>query len=91
MTQWLSSPVFWIVFTPLLLILLTALRRPLRLLIHLLARSLGSLAALAVFQPVSAFLGIPLGINCLNAIVLGILGIPGLGLLLMLRWLLGSR
>ncbi|MGM9537204.1 MAG: pro-sigmaK processing inhibitor BofA family protein [Candidatus Onthomonas sp.] len=30
--------------------------------------------------------GLTLGVNLFNALVLGVLGVPGLGLLLMLRW-----
>ena len=33
-------------------------------------------------------LGVKLGVNLLNALVLGALGIPGFGLLLMLQWAL---
>ena len=31
--------------------------------------------------------GISLGVNLLNALVIGILGVPGLGLLLLVQWL----
>lgn len=89
MNQWLSSPIFWLVLVPMLLALLVLLRRPLRLLLHLLLRSIGGFAALAALHPVSAVLGLSLGANWLNALVLGVLGVPGLGLLLMLQWLLG--
>jgi len=34
------------------------------------------------------FIGISLGINWFNAIVVGIFGLPGVGLLLILQWLL---
>ena len=36
----------------------------------------------------AGLLGISLGVNPINALVLGTLGIPGFGLLLMLQWLL---
>ncbi len=64
---------------------LILLRRPVGRLLRLLWRSLGGLAALALLSPVS-----PLGVNWLNALVLGLLGVPGFGLLLMLQWLLQS-
>ena len=64
------------------------LRRPLARLVHLTVRSLGALAALVLLSPAVKLLGVTLGINWLNALVLGLLGVPGFGLLLMLQWLL---
>lgn len=66
-----------------LLALLLVLRRPLLSLLRLLLRSAGGLAVLAVLSP----LGLSVGVNWLNALVVGLLGIPGLGLLLSLPWL----
>lgn len=67
---------------------LILLRRPLARLLRLAWRSLGGLAALALLSPAAAALGISMGVNWLNAMVLGLLGVPGFGLLLMLQWLL---
>jgi len=67
---------------------LILLRRPLARLLGLAWRSLCGLAALALLSPAAAALGIPMGINWLNALVLGLLGVPGFGLLLLLQWLL---
>ena len=54
----------------------------------LLLRSALGLAALALLQKMGGFLGITLGANPGNALVLGLLGVPGFGLLLMVQWLL---
>ena len=64
------------------------LRRPLGWLVHLSVRSLGALLSLFLLNPLVKLLGVTLGVNWLNAIVLGLLGMPGFGLLLMLQWLL---
>ena len=58
------------------------------LLIRLLLRSSVGLAALALFSQVGQALGVTLGVNLVNALVLGLLGVPGFGLLLMLQWVL---
>lgn len=71
-----------------LLLLLALLRRPLRGLFRLAGRTGVGLCALAVFAPVGNLLGAGLGVNLFNALVLGVLGAPGFGLLLMLRWVL---
>ncbi|MEM5781420.1 MAG: pro-sigmaK processing inhibitor BofA family protein [Lawsonibacter sp.] len=43
---------------------------------------------LALLSQIGHLLGISLGVNLVNALVLGLLGIPGFGLLLMLQWAL---
>ena len=63
---------------------LVLLRRPLAALVRLGMRWVGGLITLAVLQP----LGLSLGVNFINALVLGVLGIPGLGLLLLVQWTL---
>lgn len=45
---------------------------------------LWGLAALALLNQI----GLGLGVNLVNALILGVLGVPGLGLLLMLQWVL---
>lgn len=71
-----------------ILFLLTVLRRPLRGLGRLCTRTGAGLCALAVFAPVGKLFGAALGVNLFNALVLGVLGAPGFGLLLMLKWVL---
>ena len=46
------------------------------------------LAVLALFSQVGHLIGVSLGVNLVNALVLGLLGIPGFGLLLLLQWVL---
>lgn len=67
---------------------LLLLHRPLVHLVRLVLRSSAALALLAVFSQIGSVLGISLGVNLVNALVLGLLGIPGFGLLLMLQWAL---
>lgn len=64
-------------------------RRPLGALCRLIARSGVGLAFLWLFRGVGALLGIHLGVNLFNALVLGALGLPGFALLLMAQWALG--
>lgn len=78
----------WLAGVALTAIALMILRRPLRWLWRLGMRSAGGLAALAVFHPVGSLLGVTLGVNWANALILGMLGAPGFGLLLMLQWIL---
>ena len=53
----------------------------------LLHRPLGRLLRLAALALLNQ-IGLGLGVNLVNALILGVLGVPGLGLLLMLQWVL---
>ena len=67
---------------------LLLLRRPLAQLIRLALRSSVGLAVLALFAQLGQITGITLGVNLVNALVLGLLGVPGFGLLRMIQWAL---
>ncbi len=84
----LPSAVWWVLGLLAAGLGLLILGRPLRQLGRLAARTGLGLAGLAVFAPVGNLLGIGLGVNLFNGAVLGLLGLPGFGLLLMLHWML---
>ena len=84
----LSGYMAWCLAGLLLCAALFLLRRPAARLLRLALRSSVGLAALALFAQAGRFLGIRLGVNLVNALVLGLLGAPGFGLLLMLQWAL---
>lgn len=70
--------------------LLAVLRRPVERLLGLVLRTGAGLAVLYLVRGLGAAVGVRLGVNLVNALVLGVLGAPGLGLLLMLNWLLAG-
>lgn len=70
------------------LILLILLRRPLGRLLRLGGRSAVALAVLAALGQIAPLAAILPGANLTNALVMGTLGLPGFGLLLMVQWLL---
>ena len=59
-------------------------------LLRIILRTGCSVLFLGILSRVPLLSCISLGVNPINALVLGILGVPGFGLLLMLRWLLQS-
>ena len=67
---------------------LLVFRRGIARLLRLALRSSLGLAALALFSQIGGLVGVTLGVNLVNALVLGVLGVPGFGLLLMLQWVL---
>lgn len=74
----------WGVAVMVALAALLLLHHPLGRLLRLAVRSSVGLAALALLNQI----GLGLGVNLVNALILGVLGVPGLGLLLMLQWVL---
>ena len=78
----------WLAVALVSLSILALLHRPLGRLLRLAARSAVGLAVLAMFSQVGQFIGVSLGVNLVNALILGVLGVPGFGLLLMLQWVL---
>lgn len=84
----LVSMLPWLLGGLVLVVAMAALQKPLRGLVRLLARTGMGLAVLWLFGRVGGLIGVTLGVNLFNALVLGVLGAPGFGLLLMLSWAL---
>jgi inhibitor of the pro-sigma K processing machinery len=83
-----SAP--WLIGGVCLVLFLLLFHRPLCFLWKMLVRALFGLGALALWSPIGKLLGITLGVNLWNGLILGALGIPGFGLLLMLHWMVLS-
>lgn len=69
------------------LLLLVLLRRAVAAVVKLALRTAVGAGVLAALSCVGGVIGLNLGVNLSNALVLGVLGAPGLGLLMMLNWL----
>lgn len=63
-------------------------RKPAKFIVKLLLNILYGFIALVLINLVGAFIGVTIGINWLNAAIVGIFGVPGVALLLILQWLL---
>lgn len=77
----------WVGIGAAILLVLAVARRPLGALGRLLGRSGLGLAFLWMFQSLGSWMGAQLGVNLFNALVLGVLGVPGFAFLLMAQWL----
>jgi len=69
-----------------LIVMLRLFHKPLRWLLSLARNTAFGFLTLFAFGKVGSLIGVTLGINLVNALVLALLGAPGFGLLLMLRW-----
>ena len=71
-----------------LIALIRVFSRPLRLVLRLLLNTLLGFLALGAVNLTAGITGFTLGLNLLNALVIAILGLPGLVLLLLVQWVL---
>jgi len=76
----------WAAAGGVLLLALLLCRRPLAALCRLAVRSGVGMVFLWLFQGLGGLLGVTLGVNLLNGLVLGALGAPGFALLLLAQW-----
>ena len=68
------------------ILMLVLVRRPLESLFRLAVRSGLGMVFLWLFQGLGGLLGVHLGVNLLNSLILGALGVPGFALLLLVQW-----
>ena len=71
-----------------LVALIRVFRTPIRIALKLMANTLLGFLALWAVNLTAGFTGVMLGMNLLNALVIGILGLPGFVLLLLTQWVL---
>ena len=71
-----------------LITLLRIFQSPLRLALKVLCNTLLGFLALWAVNATAALTGIALGLNLGNALVIGVLGLPGFVLLLLVTWIL---
>ena len=64
------------------------LRKPLKMVLRVVPNSALGFGALWLLNATAAVTGISLGLNLFNALTIGVLGVPGLGLLLLVKWVL---
>lgn len=65
-----------------------ALSAPIKQLLKAALNTVLGLAALLAINATTSITGLSLGFNLFNALVVGVLGIPGLVLLLLVQWVL---
>ena len=71
-----------------LIALIRVFSAPLRLALKLLVNTLLGFGVLWLINRTAALTGVSLGLNIWNALVIGVLGLPGFVLLLLVQWVL---
>ena len=67
---------------------LRLLSKPLKIVLRLLCNSALGFGALWILRQSAAFTSFSLGLNLFNMLIIGVLGLPGFGLLVLLQWVL---
>ena len=67
---------------------LRLLSKPFKMVLRLVGNSALGFGALWILRQSAAITGLSLGLNLFNTLVIGVLGLPGLGLLVLLQWVL---
>ncbi len=72
----------------LVLLFLAVACAALKMVLRVVLNSALGFGALWLLNATAAVTGISLGLNLFNALTIGVLGVPGLGLLLLVKWVL---
>lgn len=80
----ISSGVIVIALVVLAVFILT---KPLRKLLKLVLNTVLGYITLFIVNYFGAYIGVQVGVNLLNAIIVGILGVPGVAVLFFIRWM----
>ncbi len=65
-------------------------KTPLKLALRTVGNTALGFGALWAVNLTTAYTGLSLGLNLFNALTIALLGVPGLGLLLLVKWVLGG-
>lgn len=77
-----------VVMIGLLAVVFKIFATPLRWVLKLLLNAVFGFIALFVVNFLGGFIGLSIGMNWINAIIVGVLGVPGIVLLLLVKYLL---
>lgn len=76
-----------IIIAVLALLVFIILRKPIKIIFKLLLNTVIGFFALFVINYLGSFIGISIAVNWINAAIVGVLGIPGVALILLLKWI----
>lgn len=81
----MGNAALWMAAALAVLALAVLLRRPLGAVGKLAVRSAAGLGGIWLFNHVGALIGVQVGVNLFTGLTVGLLGLPGFGLLLLLQ------
>ena len=76
-----------VIIAVLFVILFFILKTPVKLLLKLILNTAIGFGALFLINYLGGLIGISIAVSWLNAVIIGVLGVPGVALILLLQWL----
>ena len=76
-----------IIIAVLVIILFFILKTPVKIILKLLLNTVIGFGALFLINYLGGMIGISIAVNWLNAVIIGVFGVPGVALILLLQWL----
>jgi inhibitor of the pro-sigma K processing machinery len=83
----LQTTAIVVIIVILALIVFAILRKPIKIILKLLLNTAVGFLSLFVLNWLGAFIGITVAVNWINAVIVGVFGVPGVALILLLKWL----
>jgi len=69
------------------LLVLAIFKFPIKIIFKLIINTVMGFVVLLVLNYAGGFIGISVAVNWINAVIVGVLGLPGVALILLLQWL----
>lgn len=76
-----------IIIAILVLVIFTILKKPIKIVFKLILNTVIGFVALLILNWLGGFIGVTIAVNWINAVIVGVLGVPGVALILLLQWL----
>ncbi len=76
-----------IILAVLALVVFIILKKPIKIVFKLILNTIIGFLALFAINYLGSFIGISIAVNWINAVIVGVLGIPGVALILLLKWI----
>lgn len=83
----LQTTAIIVIIAILVLAVFILLRKPIKIVFKLLLNTIVGFIALFVINFLGSFIGVSVAVNWINAVLVGVLGIPGVALILLIKWI----
>ncbi|NMA24420.1 MAG: hypothetical protein GX936_02010 [Clostridiales bacterium] len=83
----LQTTAIIVIIAILVLAVFILLRKPIKIVFKLLLNTVVGFIALFAINFLGSFIGVSVAVNWINAVLVGVLGIPGVALILLIKWI----
>lgn len=83
----LQTTAIIVIVAILVLAVFILLRKPIKIVFKLILNTVIGFIALFAINFLGSFIGVTVAVNWINAVLVGVLGIPGVALILLIRWI----